>query len=51
LAAQPIAMNKHCIDPVKTKAAKVFWFFFLKKTRKQRLLFEKRSKNFCLLGA
>jgi len=25
---------------------KVFWFFFLKKNRKQALLFEKRSKNF-----
>jgi hypothetical protein len=33
------------------KTAKVFWFFFSKKNKKnQRLLFEKRSKNFFLLG-
>jgi hypothetical protein len=33
------------------KLAKVFWFFFFKKEQEnKRLLFEKRSKNFLLLG-
>ena len=43
--------NPHPAE-AKAKLAKVFWFFFSKKNKdKKTLLFEKRSKNFCLFGA
>jgi len=37
--------------PMSLETRKSFLVLFFKKEHKKKLLFEKRSKNFCLLGA